>query len=586
MSGAATASRRVELAGGFLVAPLLPGLVQHWKGRLQGRRGPTPLQPYRELRRLWGKSVVDPEGTGPVYRLAPAVAAASLGVAVLLVPVASRAPGLGVGRDFLVLVGLLALARFAVAAVRLGHRERLRADGREPRPHDRGRGRGDARARGRRRRAGRRHDRPARRDRGHRRHCRLVEPGARARRDRLRARRRRRDGAAADRQPRHPSRADDDPRRAAARVRRSRPRAPPVGRGGPALDRARARRADLPAARARLLGPARGLCRWPSSSCAPRSRSPRRSSRRCASCSCRGCSRSARLAALLGVVSWLVQVDERRLVWLLVAVGPRCRRRTAPFRRGRARHGAGAAARRDGASMRRRATRSQSLPRSRPRGRARRLLLLVVSRTREPRPCAPESHRSPAPASPSASRSRSPGSCRGSASTRTTPSAASSHSSPSASSPSRRDAPRSSTCSASCWSRTGSLSPRSSFPAAARRSRSSSASALDLTLVALVAAVFHERIFAEFGAGDSARCGACVTSREAPCSGGRRRACRSPRSRPPALRGARWQASPQRELLSPRRPRLRWRPSLWPPRSIRSSTNGSSSTPPPACSSA
>ena len=28
--------------------------------------------------------------------------------------------------------------------------------------------------------------------------------------------------------------------------------------------------------------------------------------------------------------------------------------------------------------------------------------------------------------------------------------------------------------------------------------------ALDLTLVVLVAAVFHERIFAEFGAGDSA----------------------------------------------------------------------------------
>ena len=38
--------------------------------------------------------------------------------------------------------------------------------------------------------------------------------------------------------------------------------------------------------------------------------------------------------------------------------------------------------------------------------------------------------------------------------------------------------------------------------------------ALDLTLVALVAAVFHERIFAEFGAGDTPRCGACVTSRE------------------------------------------------------------------------
>jgi formate hydrogenlyase subunit 4 len=116
MSAGALASLAVELAGGLLLAPLLPGLVQHWKARLQGRRGPTPLQPYRELRRLWGKSAVQPDGTGLVYRLAPAVAAASLGVAVLLVPVAARAPGLGVGRDVLALVGLLALARFAVAA--------------------------------------------------------------------------------------------------------------------------------------------------------------------------------------------------------------------------------------------------------------------------------------------------------------------------------------------------------------------------------------------------------------------------------------------------------------------------------------
>jgi formate hydrogenlyase subunit 4 len=116
VSAASLASAAVQLVGGFLLAPLLPGLVQHWKARLQGRRGPTPLQPYRELRRLWSKSAVDPEGTSVVYRLAPAVAAASLGVAVLLVPVAARAPGLGVGRDVLALIGLLALARFAVAA--------------------------------------------------------------------------------------------------------------------------------------------------------------------------------------------------------------------------------------------------------------------------------------------------------------------------------------------------------------------------------------------------------------------------------------------------------------------------------------
>ena len=116
MSASSLASAAVELVGGLLLAPLLPGLVQHWKARLQGRRGPSPLQPYRELRRLWGKSAVDPAGSGVVYRWAPAVVASSVAAAVLLVPVAGRAPGLGVGRDMLVLAGLLALARFAVAA--------------------------------------------------------------------------------------------------------------------------------------------------------------------------------------------------------------------------------------------------------------------------------------------------------------------------------------------------------------------------------------------------------------------------------------------------------------------------------------
>ena len=116
MSATEATATAAQLVGGIALAPLLPGLVQHWKARLQGRRGPTPLQPYRELRRLWGKSAVDVEGTGIVYRLAPSVAAGSVAVAVLLVPVASDAPDLGVGRDALVLAGLLALARFAVAA--------------------------------------------------------------------------------------------------------------------------------------------------------------------------------------------------------------------------------------------------------------------------------------------------------------------------------------------------------------------------------------------------------------------------------------------------------------------------------------
>jgi formate hydrogenlyase subunit 4 len=101
---------------GVALAPLLPGAIQALKARLQGRRGASPLQPYRVLRRLWGKSAVDPEGTGRVYRLAPPLASGCLVVACALVPVAGRSGHWGLGNDALVLLGLLALARFAIAA--------------------------------------------------------------------------------------------------------------------------------------------------------------------------------------------------------------------------------------------------------------------------------------------------------------------------------------------------------------------------------------------------------------------------------------------------------------------------------------
>ena len=116
MSGSAVTTAAVQLVGGLALAPLLPGLVQHWKARLQGRRGPSPLQPYRELARLWTRAGIDVEGTTLVYRLAPPVAAAAIVAAVLLVPVAEDSPELGVGHSFLALGGLLALARFAVCA--------------------------------------------------------------------------------------------------------------------------------------------------------------------------------------------------------------------------------------------------------------------------------------------------------------------------------------------------------------------------------------------------------------------------------------------------------------------------------------
>ena len=104
----------VQLAG-LVLAPLLPGLIQTLKARLQGRRGASPLQPYRELRRLWRKRVVAPNDSTFVYRTAPSLAAAALACAVLVVPVGGASIG-WLGTDMLVLVGLLALARLTMTA--------------------------------------------------------------------------------------------------------------------------------------------------------------------------------------------------------------------------------------------------------------------------------------------------------------------------------------------------------------------------------------------------------------------------------------------------------------------------------------
>lgn len=114
MSGPETMTLGVQVAG-VALAPALPGGIQAVKARLQGRRGPGALQPYRELRRLWHRSVVDPEGTGPLYRVAPAAVAAALLACVLVVPVAARGAGWPAGHDALLVVGLLALARVVIA---------------------------------------------------------------------------------------------------------------------------------------------------------------------------------------------------------------------------------------------------------------------------------------------------------------------------------------------------------------------------------------------------------------------------------------------------------------------------------------
>jgi formate hydrogenlyase subunit 4 len=97
------------------LAPLLQGGIKTMKARLQNRRGPGPLQSYRDIAKLFVRESVVSDRASWVFRGAPAVyGAAILSAAVLVPTLARRSAAAGIG-DIVVFVGLLALARFALA---------------------------------------------------------------------------------------------------------------------------------------------------------------------------------------------------------------------------------------------------------------------------------------------------------------------------------------------------------------------------------------------------------------------------------------------------------------------------------------
>ena len=105
----------LQLAAFVLFAPFLTATIRRTKALLQSRRGPGLLQPYRDLAKWWGKLPLESNVSGPVARYAPAFVLGAILTAALLVPLAtSRTPLVSWG-DLLVVVGLFAAARFALA---------------------------------------------------------------------------------------------------------------------------------------------------------------------------------------------------------------------------------------------------------------------------------------------------------------------------------------------------------------------------------------------------------------------------------------------------------------------------------------
>jgi formate hydrogenlyase subunit 4 len=85
----------------LLLAPLLPGIINKVKAWVAGRRGPPVLQLYYDLAKLWKKGVVMSTLASPAF--------------VMLVPLGPAGAGLSFRGDALLMLYLLALARFCTA---------------------------------------------------------------------------------------------------------------------------------------------------------------------------------------------------------------------------------------------------------------------------------------------------------------------------------------------------------------------------------------------------------------------------------------------------------------------------------------
>jgi formate hydrogenlyase subunit 4 len=111
----ALAAQILHVALLLAMAPVLTGLIAWIEARLVGRAGTSLLQPWRDLARLLRKQRVVAESASEFRVFAPLVAFAAVATAAAMVPSFTLDMLLAPLSDLLVIVGLLAMARCALA---------------------------------------------------------------------------------------------------------------------------------------------------------------------------------------------------------------------------------------------------------------------------------------------------------------------------------------------------------------------------------------------------------------------------------------------------------------------------------------
>jgi len=109
----------LQAAGLLALAPLLKTLIKKMKARFQNRQGPPLLQGYYDLAKLMRKEPVRSETASWVFVAGPRVYFGAAVAATTLVPILVAAAPLEMAGGILLLVGTLALGRFALATAAL-----------------------------------------------------------------------------------------------------------------------------------------------------------------------------------------------------------------------------------------------------------------------------------------------------------------------------------------------------------------------------------------------------------------------------------------------------------------------------------
>ena len=107
---------------GFLIAPLLLGIINRTKAVFAGRNGQPLLQPYYDIWKLLNKGAVYSRTTTWIFRAGPIIGLAAVATSLFLVPFAGLDAPLAFEGDLILFAGLLGLGRFftVIAALDTG----------------------------------------------------------------------------------------------------------------------------------------------------------------------------------------------------------------------------------------------------------------------------------------------------------------------------------------------------------------------------------------------------------------------------------------------------------------------------------